>query len=108
VSRPTTAWRRATQARCDRCSRLLVFLEGPICDPCLDADEQRYPRSLCYKNFESAEHEEERFRSPCEEVDAYDRVRRDARTSLSVDLRTGEVFVFPRRQPITVSEKRRA
>jgi hypothetical protein len=44
----TLEWREKVCARCCQCSRLLAFMEGPMCDPCLDEDEVRPCRDKYY------------------------------------------------------------
>ena len=35
----TEEWRRKVCSRCSSCGSLLAFMEGPLCDPCLDLNE---------------------------------------------------------------------
>lgn len=104
---PSAAWRAATQSRCSECGELLGFLEGPHCDGCVERNAHR-PGLLawCYRRLR--EREVTRYDSLLSEGETTDGARWDAKDSLSVDLTTGEVTVFPSHRPVTVSERRRS
>lgn len=58
----TSEWREKVCALCCSCSRLLAFMEGPVCDGCLDLDEVRPVGDKYYgmKTLEKRRLEEER------------------------------------------------
>ena len=45
---PAAEWREKVCAYCCRCSRSLAFMEGPLCDACLDAEEVRPVKDKYY------------------------------------------------------------
>ena len=44
----TLEWREKVCSNCSSCHRLLRFMEGPLCDGCVDADEAKPVRDKYY------------------------------------------------------------
>lgn len=106
TTRQAAAWRAATQHGCSDCGRTLGWLEGPVCDRCLDEDELEVPPSVCYDRLRDSDKRGPRVRFsdessvplPGYEGETFTPLARD---SLCVDLQTGVVTVFQHRDTPT-------
>jgi len=99
-------WRAQGAATCSRCKQALLFLEGPLCDDCIDKEERedfsldRYSHvratNNCVRNGDFREHSGEQKE---------ERIRPNiARDRFAVNLETGEFWWPAKMRADTVPE----